>query len=74
VDRDPDLTARLRRRLTELEQEFQDGQQMLAGLEARAQALRETMLRLSGAITVLREELDASGAQEVTVGPDHELA
>jgi hypothetical protein len=50
---------RLERRLEELTAEYEAGQKMLAELEARQVALRDTMLRINGAMTVLKEELGA---------------
>lgn len=43
------------RRLTELRQELSTGQEQLANLEHRATELRQTLLRISGAIQVLEE-------------------
>jgi predicted nuclease with TOPRIM domain len=54
------LREQLQRRLTALRAEFQEGQRMLADLETRQAALRDTLLRLVGAITVLEEELDVA--------------
>lgn len=42
-------------RLRELKAEFESGQKVLADLDARRDNLRETMLRISGAIQVLEE-------------------
>jgi hypothetical protein len=50
------------RRVSELKDELQKGQQMLAELEARQAELRQTLLRISGAIQVL-DELLAGSAQ-----------
>jgi predicted nuclease with TOPRIM domain len=52
------MREQLERRLTALRTEFEEGQRVLAGLETRQAALRDTLLRLVGAITVLEEELD----------------
>jgi hypothetical protein len=46
-------------RLLQLKQEFHKGQQQLELLEQRKQEVRDTMLRISGAIQVL-EEMQAS--------------
>ncbi len=54
------MKERLERRLNELTAEFEAGQKLLAELEARQAALRDTLLRLDGAITVLTEELRAA--------------
>jgi prefoldin subunit 5 len=48
-------------RLDELRQEFVRGQARLQEMEAQQAALRETLLRISGAIQVL-EEMQAGGA------------
>jgi hypothetical protein len=47
---------RLRDRLEKLRQEFDQGQSQLMQAEARVRELRETLLRISGAIQVLGEE------------------
>jgi uncharacterized coiled-coil protein SlyX len=47
----------LEKRLAELEQEYQSGQKMLAELDERRAALTNTMLRIQGAMQVLRELL-----------------
>ncbi len=44
-------------RLTQLKTEFESGQTMLAELETKQAQLRETLLRISGAIQVLEELL-----------------
>lgn len=49
------MEERLQHRLNELQQEHENGQRMLADLEARAAALRQTLLRIEGAIQVLQE-------------------
>jgi hypothetical protein len=48
---------RLRTRLCELKDQFDQGQRKLAELEAQTAELRTTLLRISGAIQVLEEEL-----------------
>jgi hypothetical protein len=49
-------------KLVQLKSEFQKGQQQMAFLEQRRQELRDTLLRISGAIQVL-EELQDHAAQ-----------
>jgi ABC-type transporter Mla subunit MlaD len=56
----------LEQRLQSLVQEYQSGQKMLADLETRQANLRETLLRISGAIQVLEELL----AQASPPAPD----
>ena len=57
------MQEQLKNRLRELKAEFEAGQSKLAEVEGQANNLRTTMLRISGAIQVLEEELaKASGA------------
>ena len=51
------MKEQLEQRLSELKAEFEAGQTMLAELEAKQANLRETLLRISGAIQVLEELL-----------------
>ena len=51
------MKQQLEERLAALRAEFESGQKMLADLEHRTTVLRETMLRISGAMQVLEEEL-----------------
>jgi predicted nuclease with TOPRIM domain len=51
------MREQLAQRLKELNAEFAAGQKMLVELEAKQANLRETLLRISGAIQVLSEEL-----------------
>jgi hypothetical protein len=61
------MKEHLEQRLKELKNEFQAGQKMLAELQAKEASLRDTLLRITGAIQVLEEELSrenqANGAQ-----------
>lgn len=50
-----DLSDRIAARLAELRQELDKGQQLLADLDERREGLRESLLRISGAIQVLEE-------------------
>ncbi len=54
------MQDRLEQRLQELKAEFELGQRKLAELEAQANDLRTTMLRISGAIQVVEELLAES--------------
>lgn len=63
------MRKQLKERLQSLKSEFAVGQQKLAELEAQEANLRNTLLRISGAIQVLEEELGqteslAAGAGE----------
>ncbi len=51
------MQAQLEQRLGDLKTEYQAGQKMLADLEAKQTELRQTLLRISGAIQVLEELL-----------------
>jgi hypothetical protein len=51
------MHSQIEHRLQQLRSEFEAGQQMLADLEAKQRNLRETLLRISGAIQVLEEML-----------------
>jgi len=51
------MREQLEKRLEQLKAEFEAGQKMLAELEAKEANVRETLLRISGAIQVLEEEL-----------------
>ena len=65
------MREQLDARLQSLKSEFTVGQQRLADLEAQAANLRNTLLRISGAIQVLEEELGkaAPPAVETADGP-----
>lgn len=52
------IREQLKKRLESLRSEYEAGQKMLANLEAEQAKLRETLLRIAGAIQVLEEELD----------------
>ncbi len=59
------MKERLEKRLNELRSEFESGQKALADLEVKQVNLRNTLLRISGAIQVLEEEL---GKSNITAG------
>jgi uncharacterized coiled-coil protein SlyX len=58
------MQEQLQQRLASLREEFAAGQKVLAELENRQAELRQTLLRISGAIQVLEEVLqpEAGGA------------
>lgn len=59
------MSEQLEGRLKALEAEFETGKKMLAEVEAREAALRSTLLRISGAIQVLREFVPPAEAEPV---------
>ncbi|MCB0168680.1 MAG: hypothetical protein KDI79_30920 [Anaerolineae bacterium] len=58
------MKQQLTHRLHELKAEFDAGQKMMAELEAKQANLRETLLRISGAIQVIEEELSRAASPE----------
>ncbi len=70
------MKERLEERLATLKSEFESGQGMLAELEAKQAHLKESMLRISGAVQVLEEELAeearAASAQNGQAEPEAE--
>ncbi|MBO1351121.1 MAG: hypothetical protein EBE86_028840 [Hormoscilla sp. GUM202] len=51
------MKERLQKRLQSLKAEYEAGEKMLADLETKQQNLQQTLLRISGAIQVIEEEL-----------------
>lgn len=69
------MREQLQRRLAELKAEFETGQKVLAELEQKRATLEQTLLRISGAIQVLEEELSKAGQMaENGDGPDLSVA
>ena len=61
------MQEKLRQRIVSLKEEFNMGQRRLEALEMEANQLRQTLMRISGAIQVLEETL-AEEASEDTAG------
>jgi predicted nucleic acid-binding Zn-ribbon protein len=59
------VQEQLQERLAQLKEEFDKGQRRLAQLEVDAIELRQTLLRISGAIQVIEEELAKAQRPEV---------
>lgn len=57
------MREQLEQRLDVLKTEYQSGQKMLADLDAKRTEVRETLLRISGAIQVLEEVLKHDDTQ-----------
>ncbi|NER21130.1 MAG: hypothetical protein F6J86_27515 [Symploca sp. SIO1B1] len=51
------MLERLEKRLQSLRTEYQSGKQVLTDLEAKQANVKDTLLRIEGAIQVLEEEL-----------------
>ena len=63
------MREQLEARLTSLKLELETGERVLAELETKRANLRETLLRISGAIQVLEEELSKAGQVEPDPSP-----
>lgn len=55
---EPDFSRRVADRIAMLRQEHQAGEEQLRALESRQRDLRNTLLRISGAIQALEEMLE----------------
>jgi predicted nuclease with TOPRIM domain len=64
-----DMETRLRQRLEELRAEYEKGKKTVEDLEGQAANVRATLLRISGAIQVLQEELDAGEGSRDALPP-----
>ena len=62
------MREQLEQRLAALKAEFDAGQKLLTDLEQKQANLRQTLLRISGAIQVLEEELGKTATE--TAPPD----
>jgi predicted nuclease with TOPRIM domain len=58
------MRERLTQRIEELSAEYKSGQEMLAEVEAKRAELQQTLLRISGALQVLQELLDADASPD----------
>lgn len=64
------MSDQLEIRLKTLEAEFENGKRMLAELEAKETALRSSLLRISGAIQVLREFVPRVDSVDIPEEPE----
>jgi hypothetical protein len=64
------MKEKIETRLAELRAEFETGQRMLADLEERREKVRESMLRIAGAIQVL-EEVGGEEKEEMEIKESH---
>lgn len=59
------MREQLEKRLDKLKAEYDQGEKMLSDLDARREQVRQTLLRISGALQVLEELLkEESGTSE----------
>lgn len=58
------MREQLQKRLEELRAELEAGQKMLTELEVKRESLRQTVLRISGAVQILEEELAKAAEPE----------
>jgi len=58
------VKSQLEQRLSQLKSEFEAGQKKLAELDSQASNLRATLLRISGAIQLIEEELAKAGSTQ----------
>jgi uncharacterized coiled-coil protein SlyX len=58
------MKQQIENRLQSLKAEFAEGQKVLADLETKQASVRDTLLRISGAIQVLEEELTKANSEE----------
>jgi predicted nuclease with TOPRIM domain len=63
------MEEQLRQRLEALKKEYETGQARLRELETETTYVRETMLRISGAIQVMQELLEKDQPQDEPVKP-----
>lgn len=66
------MRERVQARLAELKQEYVTGKAQLRELLQQEAALRETLLRISGAIQVLEEVLTERAESTANGGPAHD--
>ncbi len=64
------MREQITKRLGELKADFEAGQARLAALDREATQLRETLLRISGAIHVLEETLTQGELAPQPAGPE----
>lgn len=68
------MKEKLQKRLAELKQEYESGQKMMTELETKQNNLRDTLLRISGAIQILEEELSEDTEEEIESSSETDLS
>ena len=64
------MKEQLQQRLQQLKTEYESGQKVLAELQTKQTNVRETLLRIAGAIQVLEEELAKTEEENKTESPE----
>lgn len=62
------MKEQLEKRLAELKAEFASGQKVIVELETKQANLRDTLLRISGAIQILEEEIGKANTEQENTG------
>lgn len=65
------MKTQLKKRLVELQEELRKGEKMMAELNAKQANLKDSMLRIQGAIQVLEEELAKDQPSPVETNKPH---
>jgi len=60
------MKEKLEKRLAELKAEFESGKKVMAEYDAKQADLRDTLLRISGAIQILEEEISKENETDDT--------
>jgi len=60
------MKEKLEKRLAELKVEFESGKKVMAEYDAKQADLRDTLLRISGAIQILEEEISKENETDDT--------
>ena len=60
------MKEKLEKRLAKLKAEFESGKKVMAEYEAKQAHLRDTLLRISGAIQILEEEISKENETDDT--------
>ena len=65
------MREQLEQRLEDLRAELDTGHKVLSELEAKRASVQESLLRISGAIQVLEEELSRTSESQESDPPEH---
>lgn len=67
------MKEKLEKRLAELKQEYESGKKMILELETKQSNLRDTLLRISGAMQILEEALSEKIQESSEISPETKL-